>query len=1316
MPKSSLDDLEKIQRKLITMIGVLGTAFGAEAQKRAEATASARGADDEKQGDEEPPILEFDTTRIMLNAAAKKFWLKHVGRSVFSVEWGRLVSAIKFEYKHLSKHAMFSETGFATLKASLDNSGNNTVSVYDFAQFTDAHGFLSTFQMLTDPSRLKLLQPESDTTDRNELLRRTVVVIGLHWTQIKTNSETKRMIEAFGPLVKYWHVFLNADFSDQRAGDLAHFDPSHDMETSGTALEFVSSAVALEFKQKADLKDAIVDGQIAAATKTVDELCDEAIQCQQKRIDRDRKVRKTAKEAKEQEIMEQALEAFKTRDKLEQDFSNNDEKLETKLMEISREEKKLLSELDDQKLSAEELTAERKRIHKMLDKRRSVLEEKWRKTKTRIEKKTQEVMRKTTWDKRILQIFTGALTTVTQDDMIGADTVTSDVEAQFRSQFEVSSDTKLIAFCKCGYKFSKWRRTIPGYVYLTDSAVYFHGSDLDGETTQIISLTTTTLKSIEAQQYFHKPTGILFQLRDYPVRLVDFSDRCRDALFELIGETWEAGIAMGYDKGGMKPLSRRGNMIVLTCGHSVIKQGWLLKQGTWVKNWKKRWVVLTNSELYYSPDRNTTRILKTIPMASVVQTHLVEPAPLTSGRFMGKCMFNLHTRKRTWHFVCDTRRLARQWVRALRKTQVRFQTANLYTFHFEVATFLRSRSHSEHGVLEIDLEHKRARLYGEVILKLRFDQIDSARPHQYDERQLHLNLKNHGVRTVDLFVPSNFHREMLLYVLGTIADKSYNAAVGTLTRLQREGASVAEKNVLNHLLEQFDVGDEGKVDVKALAKYLSSSGDKKENDQQLLTYLRQMSPKVLWRAAVRAIDSTTILGIARSYYLVLSQQGPNTDMFIYCHDGDPRPLYILNLQVGTLVDTSHDEPTTFHYFAALCKPHGFQFTSPEDFVTFKQHLRRALNLHGEDVYDETTQARDSRAQSVDDVKICAPGMRSVGKSIEVQARKSTISDGKPQARRRPGAVDTAATTTGNKMTTQPFEQRLHRAPKFTSPKEQAAKLRVLEEKARKFETLYKAENERRMELEEKHATASSELKHVRKDLTTKLRAQTARADVAESRATQLQSNLTGVQSKAETEMRAVGIALLQQGGLFQKHTSGRKPHPRFVCLSSDGKSILWHENAARTKGSKRIIVKDIKRVVVGHKTSAFKSKFAKVDSETRCFSLITDSRSLNLEAPDERTAQMWVTMVNNCVIQRTHSQHEESLRLPLDQITSFSRIGTEPPRIADAVDAKAPAWVTTPASKRTSIISSTHTSTGVAEHKGRIAPQSVQRTTSSGND
>jgi len=65
--------------------------------------------------------------------------------------------------------------------------------------------------------------------------------------------------------------------------------------------------------------------------------------------------------------------------------------------------------------------------------------------------------------------------------------------------------------------------------------------------------------------------------------------------------------------------------------HAVVREGWLVKQGGRVKTWKKRWVVVSASVLYYYEEKKSAQFKGMVPLEDViVRTPTTPPPPATA--------------------------------------------------------------------------------------------------------------------------------------------------------------------------------------------------------------------------------------------------------------------------------------------------------------------------------------------------------------------------------------------------------------------------------------------------------------------------------------------------------------------------------------------------------------------------------------------------------------------------------------------------------------------------------------------------------------
>jgi len=101
--------------------------------------------------------------------------------------------------------------------------------------------------------------------------------------------------------------------------------------------------------------------------------------------------------------------------------------------------------------------------------------------------------------------------------------------------------------------------------------------------------------------------------------------------------------------------------------------------------------------------------------------------------------------------------------------------------------------------------------------------------------------------------------------------------------------------------------------------------------------------------------------------------------------------------------------------------------------------------------------------------------------------------------------------------------------------------------------------------------------------------------------------------------------VLNRGATFTKHGRQGDPHSRFVWVSSDFKRIHWGD--ADTRNSKFVRFEDVSDVQAGKNTVVFQrsysSKFSSIP-ESMCFSVVSGSRTLDLQADSVERRNFWV--------------------------------------------------------------------------------------------
>nr|CAB3236262.1 dual adapter for phosphotyrosine and 3-phosphotyrosine and 3-phosphoinositide [Phallusia mammillata] len=89
------------------------------------------------------------------------------------------------------------------------------------------------------------------------------------------------------------------------------------------------------------------------------------------------------------------------------------------------------------------------------------------------------------------------------------------------------------------------------------------------------------------------------------------------------------------------------------------KEGFLTKQGWYVKNWKTRWFVLAKNELSYYADRNREKPIKTLILEDCQGCWKDE----TTGKNFA---FRLEFPDRTWYFYANTEEEQKEWVEMIK--------------------------------------------------------------------------------------------------------------------------------------------------------------------------------------------------------------------------------------------------------------------------------------------------------------------------------------------------------------------------------------------------------------------------------------------------------------------------------------------------------------------------------------------------------------------------------------------------------------------------------------------------------------------------
>jgi len=134
----------------------------------------------------------------------------------------------------------------------------------------------------------------------------------------------------------------------------------------------------------------------------------------------------------------------------------------------------------------------------------------------------------------------------------------------------------------------------------------------------------------------------------------------------------------------------------------------------------------------------------------------------------------------------------------------------------------------------------------------------------------------------------------------------------------------------------------------------------------------------------------------------------------------------------------------------------------------------------------------------------------------------------------------------------------------------------------------------------------------------------------------LEAQLKGVSANLESQVSLLQLSLLKLGTLFIKHQKKGAPKPQLIWLE-DGKLKRSSElkREARDKKSKEIAISEIKEVTLGANSESFSAAKAKggLHSE-HCFSIVTSSGSLDLQAPDATLRAVWINALKQLMKKR----------------------------------------------------------------------------------
>ncbi|KAJ7547205.1 hypothetical protein O6H91_08G074400 [Diphasiastrum complanatum] len=102
--------------------------------------------------------------------------------------------------------------------------------------------------------------------------------------------------------------------------------------------------------------------------------------------------------------------------------------------------------------------------------------------------------------------------------------------------------------------------------------------------------------------------------------------------------------------------------------NSPERVGWLMKQGEYIKTWRRRWFVLKEGKLFWFKESNLTKFSKPRGVIPVSSCLTVKGAEDVLNRPFA---FELSTNKETMYFIADSDKEKEDWINSVGRSIVR---------------------------------------------------------------------------------------------------------------------------------------------------------------------------------------------------------------------------------------------------------------------------------------------------------------------------------------------------------------------------------------------------------------------------------------------------------------------------------------------------------------------------------------------------------------------------------------------------------------------------------------------------------------------
>lgn len=1170
-PQDTLDKLKAISDKLNKMVNMLSMAFSADLVKR--------------QQDES--AQEFDSSQIINHSSAKLFWKKRFGSKTYDVAWTRFKDAFLREYKTDLNAGLMSDDNFLLVRPRLDRDNDGMVSVYEFADFSDDFGVLKSFLRVVNPEAAIDKMPESiGTTD--EILKRTIFVDGVFLFDVTdpTSSIRAAIEDVGGPIHKSFKYI------------------------TGCLVEFTDDSKMYSLLENSKvLVDKITNRKtnVTLGPKTVDEVLKGEIAKKNEETKQMREEKTKPEEAAAKVSLELKILEEENLHKAEQIVEQQQKKM-TELEKNFEKEMKCSANMSDEQKAAHEA-----KLKEELEKQKLSVQMDFKMKEDRLneEKKQAESKLMSLCPKQFLNAVTNLFGSTKEQ-----------AEKTFHENFQDQlADEHVADHFQCSAT-EKGFGAVPklGRMYVTDQGVYF-ASHVFGSDTKLI-LRFEDMCVMEKRNHLVFPTAIhieaFFNGDKQDKREHDFIGfAARNDTFAIINKMWEA-----YVKRTSGTLVVSDDRVVFELKFEVKKSGWLAKEGAIVKNWKDRWIVLSDRNLTYSKTKNGPPI-RSIALAKVGDCRAEEKS--TNNKFH----FYVITKERTFIFRTNTRKEQEEWVEKIKDCLAALRLS----FYYGVIV-VESIHSPAWRVLEVNFAVKMVRLVynGRVIISYPFEKIDMAKR----------DSENPFVFTI--FLKSE---DRYIYLCQSAEDRE--AIVDIIERITQKGTKMVEEYVRlrKNILEKEKAT--AKADKKKLDQVQNDINflEKSIRDNKggtLVEDLQRQQAFQIRRGNLQLIFSMS----SPQRYVTLENRVEGPRLTVFLNDISTIPLDIISLRSCVIYKASD---TRFCVYSSVAQtPFYFKAegsTIRDDWVTsilFAMYPNLALNSQGK---LENFLNTDGTIAPVE-TKSFSPSSTSSAPSTSLSAYSSPLSS------------PFMTTTTTSPLTQQssflPSPSAVSSSMSFSSSSPSSSSPSSVTPSSSSASVVAmapvsggssEADAKRIRMLEVENQDYLTRVKTLVVQVETEQKAK----EQASLGAREIERRYQIIHDGMTMKMVNLFYSFVKQGAQVNKHSKSSSPNSRFLFVNKELNLLQWCESNSekQRKKAKEMKIGDIKEMKKGAGEENFKNKHVTEANANQCLTIVSEganARTLDVQFESEEQRDYWVDALTKLVAREKEGKSKQHPKSP----------------------------------------------------------------------